>query len=85
MREARMYSFSARVFQSARDFRQRAAGVAHVVNNQTTAATNITDDVHDLSYISLFATFIAKGQFGVESLGVSSGAFGAAGIGSHDR
>src|SRR6476469_6480116 len=85
MREARMYSFSACVFQSASDFRQRSAGVAHVVDDQTTAATNVANHVHNLGHIGLFASLVAKSKFGVEPLGVSSGAFGAAGIGSHHR
>src|SRR6185295_11422020 len=85
MREARMYSFSARFLQRARDFRQRSAGVAHIVDDQTTTATNVTNHVHNLGHIGLFATFVAKSKFGVEPLGVSSGAFSAAGIGSHHR
>src|SRR4029079_3050559 len=85
MRGARMYSVSARLFQRARHFRQRPAGVAHVVNNQTTAAINIAADVHDFGYISLFATLVAKSEFGVETFRISPSALSPAGIGSHHR
>src|SRR6185503_12770568 len=85
MREARMYSFSTRVFQRARDLRQRPAGVAHVVNYQTIAATNIADNVHDFGYVSLFTTLITKCEFGIEPLRVSSSALSAARVRSHYR
>ena len=77
MREARVYSFRARVFQRARNFRQRPASVAHVVDNQTTAATNVANHVHNLSHVGLLATFVAKSEFSVEPFGVSSSALGA--------
>src|SRR5678815_5304555 len=77
MREARMYSFSARLFQGLRNFRQRPAGVAHVVDDQTTAATNVANHVHNLGHVGLLATFVAKSKFSIEPFGVSSSALGA--------
>src|ERR1044072_7473296 len=64
MREARMYSFSARLFQGLRNFRQRPAAVAHIVDDQTTAATNVTNHVHNLGHVRLLATVVSKSQLG---------------------
>src|SRR5687768_18611196 len=83
MREARMYSFSACFSQRTRDVRQRTTRVAHVVNNQTIASTHIADDIHHLSHVCLFTTLIAKGEFCVESLGISPCALSTAGVGSN--
>src|SRR5687767_2285590 len=85
MREARMNSFGARVLQRTRYFRERPASVAHVVDNQTIAATHVTDDVHHFRNVSLLTTLIAKSKFGVEAFCISTCALRAAGIRSNDR
>src|SRR5689334_14119119 len=85
MRETRMNSFGARFLQRARNFRERPTGVAHVVNNQTTAAANIADDVHYFGNVGLLTTFVTKSKFRIEALRISASALGAAGVRSHDR
>src|SRR4029078_8310948 len=84
MREARVYSFRTRFPQCARNFCQRTTRVAHVVDDQTIAPANVTNDIHHLGDVGLLATLVAEREFCVEWFRVGASTFSPACIRSND-
>lgn len=55
--------------QSFRSLAQRACGIDHVIDNDTGAVPNITNDVHDLSLVGLGTAFVDDRQIGPQLFG----------------
>ena len=55
-----------------RGFHKGAGGVDDVVDNQSAAAANISDEVHDFAYVNIDTALVYDGQRRIKALGVTS-------------
>src|SRR5688572_22105543 len=73
-----------RVLQGARDLRQGAGGVHHVVHDQAGAALDLADHVMDLRHVGRLAAFVHDGERRLQALRVGARALHAAGVRGDD-
>lgn len=73
-----------RRWRRRRNFADRSARIAHIVDNETILASHVTDNIHHVGLIRPFAAFVAKSEAGIEAFRICPSAFGTAGVGCDD-